>query len=451
MVDGGRDAFAGSLAVTRAGLWVVALSAFLGSALSVSPAQAQFSRPTECSDCIANWFYFDNGGNRDWNCSGSTYSGHRGSDFSLRGGNAAIDAGHAVVAIADGVVEQALDGNFDRCTACGGPGCGTSFGFGYGNYVTINHGDRKVTYAHMRNGSVRVAPGDTVRCGDEVGEIASSGCTTGAHLHLEVRPRGGSSATAYDPFEGSCSPIASTLWDEQGGHRGLPGATCGGVCPSGTFRIWTCSADRSERVRCIDGEVTRQACPGGCESRPTGMNDVCAEVPTCPDGIGANFTCQGNTRVRCVDGEVERRDCETGTTCMPMPGGNARCVDGVTDGDMDGHNSSVDCADDDATRYPGAREICGDGIDQDCNGSDLSCGTLPDSGADAAIDAGADAGGDSGGDAGGDTSGDAGGSDSGTRDGSSLDGGCAIGRSRAPLSPAVIAFAWLIGIRRRQR
>jgi hypothetical protein len=40
------------------------------------------------------------------------------------------------------------------------------------------------------------------------------------------------------------------------------------------------------------------------------------------------------------------------------------------DGDKDGYPAGVDCNDANPNVFPGAREICGDGIDQDCNGRD---------------------------------------------------------------------------------
>ncbi|MFH1811587.1 MAG: putative metal-binding motif-containing protein [Pseudomonadota bacterium] len=48
------------------------------------------------------------------------------------------------------------------------------------------------------------------------------------------------------------------------------------------------------------------------------------------------------------------------------------------DADRDGYTTTVDCDDTDARVHPGAVEICEDGVDQDCDGSDLVCATNQD-------------------------------------------------------------------------
>ena len=48
----------------------------------------------------------------------------------------------------------------------------------------------------------------------------------------------------------------------------------------------------------------------------------------------------------------------------------------VSDADGDGYRVRWDCDDNNSTIYPGAPEICGDGIDQDCDGADEPCAAV---------------------------------------------------------------------------
>jgi murein DD-endopeptidase MepM/ murein hydrolase activator NlpD len=85
---------------------------------------------------------------------------HQGLDF-------AGTAGTRVLAVADGIVSHAgVDG-------------------GYGRLIEITHGNGYVTrYAH--NAKLLVQQGQTVKRGDPIALMGSTGRSTGPHLHFEV-------------------------------------------------------------------------------------------------------------------------------------------------------------------------------------------------------------------------------------------------------------------------
>ncbi len=65
----------------------------------------------------------------------------------------------------------------------------------------------------MKTNSAKVSVGDTVICGQEIGEVGSSGCSTGSHLHFEPHANG----PAVDPFHGPGNQ-AQSRWANQGDY-----------------------------------------------------------------------------------------------------------------------------------------------------------------------------------------------------------------------------------------
>ncbi len=60
---------------------------------------------------------------------------------------------------------------------------------GYGNTIIIEHPDNfKTLYAHLK--AIKVKVGDTVKMGDVIGLMGSTGRSTGPHLHFEVHKDG---------------------------------------------------------------------------------------------------------------------------------------------------------------------------------------------------------------------------------------------------------------------
>lgn len=105
--------------------------------------------------------------------------------------------GTAVFAVADGKVTKifntATDNTFkdlDSYVSSDGSG-------GYGNYVEIQHsGNLKTFYAHLGTVTNTLRVGSTVKKGDQIGTIGTTGKSSGYHLHFELK----SKDKHIDPF-----------------------------------------------------------------------------------------------------------------------------------------------------------------------------------------------------------------------------------------------------------
>jgi hypothetical protein len=75
----------------------------------------------------------------------------------------------------------------------------------YGNYIEVDHGNNiKTRYAHLSKTVVKA--GDTISKGQKIGEVGSTGHSTGPHLHYEVLQNN----TKIDPYSFmNISPVAT--------------------------------------------------------------------------------------------------------------------------------------------------------------------------------------------------------------------------------------------------
>jgi murein DD-endopeptidase MepM/ murein hydrolase activator NlpD len=82
-------------------------------------------------------------------------------------------------------------GNYGDAVKCTANGQVVSAGWsgGYGNCVRIKHNNGfETVYGHLSR--ITVKAGQKVSVGDKVGQVGSTGRSTGAHLHYEVRQNG---------------------------------------------------------------------------------------------------------------------------------------------------------------------------------------------------------------------------------------------------------------------
>lgn len=132
-----------------------------------APTQTQVSRPRvvltpDAGSVSATGTFI-------WPAAGGITQGyrfyHKGIDIANRGGGAILAADSGVVVAA----------GWDAS--------------GYGNRILVDHGNGTITlYAHLS--VLQVVPGQRVNRGDVMGQMGSTGRSTGVHLHFEIRQGG---------------------------------------------------------------------------------------------------------------------------------------------------------------------------------------------------------------------------------------------------------------------
>jgi murein DD-endopeptidase MepM/ murein hydrolase activator NlpD len=147
----------------------------------------------------------------DYSGGSRTYDGHRGTDIALWPFSwNKVDAGEMqVIAAAAGTIayKANVDPSDHNCNVASADPW---------NYIGVVHADGRLTlYGHMRyNSLTSKVIGQTVVQGEYLGTAASSGNSSGPHLHFEPRVGGFTNNEWVDPYAGPSSQPES-LWTSQ--------------------------------------------------------------------------------------------------------------------------------------------------------------------------------------------------------------------------------------------
>jgi hypothetical protein len=242
-------------------------------ALTGAPgAQVRHRRPFAPSVNV-NYGFDNNSGSgcRDYNCGSRCYDGHTGTDFG-------IPTGTLVLASADGVVVYTHNG-------CANTGyVGNPCGGRCGNYVQLEHADGSRTiYCHMQLDSLMVSRGQRVRCGQPLGRSASSGSSSGPHLHFGWKRS--ANAASIDSYRGRCT-TSPGAWVDQRSYPMSPADVCA-CTPSPEM----CNGRDDDCDGAVDEGLTRP-----CYTGPAGTagRGLCREgMQTCSGGAWG--ACTGQT------------------------------------------------------------------------------------------------------------------------------------------------------------
>jgi len=271
---------------------------------------------------------------------------------------------------ASGCVFVAEDAACDDGNACTADHCDQALGCQHAALDGVPCGLATACAGAPQCSAGACLPGEPVVCDDGVDctldscEEAAGGCVFGAD----------DSACDDSEFcngQEFCDPLLGCL-------TGM-----GVMCDDGVgCTLDACDEDLDQCVSSVDDGACDDGLPcngaercdpeAGCQAGApvdcSGLDGACAQG-VCDEATGACVAQALDDGAACDDGDA----CTAGDACEA-----GACQGALVDGDSDGYGPGAacggDCDDADASVHPGAEEICGDDIDQDCSGADLPCG-----------------------------------------------------------------------------
>ncbi|MEK7606631.1 MAG: peptidoglycan DD-metalloendopeptidase family protein [Patescibacteria group bacterium] len=203
----------------------------------------------------------------------------------------------------------------------------------YGNHIIIRHSNGYLTlYAHLKYGTILVSKGNKVSAGQEIATADNTGCSSGSHLHFEVRDSKGNKVNPYgDPpdYKNGC----------------------------GTNPLWaTCPPTPYEPPQDVDADNDGfLASQGDCNDQDASINPTAKEVCDTRDN-----DCNGETDELFKDPLIKATAAALGKPCVVGKGACAREGSMVCTADGKATVCSVDAS-------KPSTELC-DGKDNDCDG-----------------------------------------------------------------------------------
>jgi serine protease len=194
--------------------------------------------------------------------------------------------------------------------------------------------------------------------------------------HVEIAAPGGDTG-ADENGDGYADGVLQETFDPTYGFYFWQGTSMATPHVAAAAALLTSMGATNDEARTILKDTAVDLDAGGWDQNTGwGLIDAAAAVASFAppvDNDGDGFTN--------VDGDCDDYDDTV------YPGATEICDDGIDqdcdgadeacpapDNDADGYDANDDCDDYDDTVYPGAPEVCEDGIDQDCDGADAICG-----------------------------------------------------------------------------